>query len=243
MDEVFSLQIEFRKEKLGIHVEELVVEHKDDGEVDDDKSEDKKLGTPNSEYDKTDDECEKAATAVQIQEEESHEVTEKKVNSIDEIEDKYETIETASENLKMKTKDRACELLITSISDEELTNKGLVEYTVIRKINNVVLKGMSFSEQLNILRTTKKPFTLTFTGQNYLNRQPVLTTAYSSILKELVAEGDSVVQSIFCDMVKGSAVEKELKSSREDRAASMRVLLSNRGRLLTLLQNLTEHEE
>jgi len=90
------------------------------------------------------------------------------------------------------------------------------------------------------LSTTEKPFILTFTGPMYLKKQLVSTTAYSSILKDLVAEGDNDVKSIFYTMVKGSVIEEELQIHGEDSAAPIKALLSNRGRLITLLQNLKD---
>jgi len=278
MTELFSLEIEFCKEKLGFRVEEHLVEQKNDT----DKSEDKIVETTltseavdpddpeedceiaakaahkkdnNKNEDKIDEttpliseavepaeNCEIAAKVVQKPKEETEETVEDET-ICEVLEEKGETVETACGNDFTKTEEKPCELLITSISDQELLSKGLVEYSTLRKINNVVLEGLSFAEQLKILTTTEKPFTLTFTGPMYLKKQLVSTTAYSSILKDLVAEGENTVKSIFYTMVKGSVIEEELKVQGKDSAVPIKALLSNRGRLITLLQNLKDSDE
>lgn len=247
MIELFSLQIEFCKEKLGFRVEEHFVEQKvadDIVENDNDKNEDKMVETTalSSEAVEPEEECEEAAKAALKPEEETEETVEDE-KICEEIEEKHETVETACRNDFTKTEENPCELLVTSISDQELPSKGLVEYSTIRKINNVVLEGKSFAEQVKILSTTEKPFILTFTGPMYLKKQLVSTTAYSFILKDLVAEGENAVKSIFYTMVKGSVIEEELKVHGKDSAAPIKALLSNRGRLITLLQNLKNCDE
>jgi len=247
MTELFSLQIEFSKEKLGFRVEEHLVEQKvvdDKIENDSDKKEDK-IVDPTAltlEAGKPEEECEKAVKVVLKAEEE----VEKKVKDCKicgDVEEKRETVETANGNDFTTTVEKPCELLITSISDQELLAKGLVEFSTVRKINELVLEGKSFAEQVNLLTTTDKPFVLTFTGPAYLKKRLVSTTAYSSILKDLVAEGENSVKSIFYTMVKGSVVEEELKAHGKDCAAPIKALLSNRGRLIALLQNLKDCDE
>jgi len=245
MTELFSLQIEFSKEKLGFRVEETLLKKKEIVDKNNkEKSEDKVVGIPDlsSGAVKPEDECEEAAKVVQMIEGETEE-TEEQAKSCGEIEEKHETVDTAGEKDFTKTDKSGCELLITQISDQELLSKGLLEYLTVRKINNLILAGKRFTEQVKILTTTKKPFTLTFTGPNYLKKQLVSTTAYASILKDLVDEGENDVKSTFYTMVKGSAVEDELKAGEKGGVAPIKALLSNRGRLITLLQNLKDYEE
>jgi len=240
MTELFSLEIEFCKEKLGFRVEEHLVEQENDN----DKNEDKIVETTplNSEAVAPKEDCEIAAKAALKPEEETEDTVDDET-ICEELEEKRETVDKECGNDFTKTEEKPCELLITSISDQELLSKGLIEYSTLRKINNVVLEGKSFAEQLKILTTTEKPFTLTFTGPVYLKKQLVSTTAYSSILKDLVAEGENTVKSIFYTMVKGSVIEEELKVQGKDSAAPIKALLSNRGRLITLLQNLKDCDQ
>jgi len=246
MTELFSLEIEFCKEKLGFRVEEHLVEQKvadDIIENNNDKNEDKIVETTlTSEAIEPEEDCKIAANAALKPVEETEETVDDET-ICEELEEKRETVETARGNDFTKTEEKPCELLITSISDQEMLSRGLIEYLTIRKINNVVMKGKSFAEQLKILTTTKKPFTLTFTGPMYLKKQLVSTTAYSSILKDLVSEGENTVKSIFYSMVKGSVIEEELKVQGKDSASPIKALLSNRGRLITLLQNLKDCDE
>jgi len=93
------------------------------------------------------------------------------------------------------------------------------------------------------LLTTDKPYTITFSGENHLKPGSVSATSYSSILKELVADEKNDVQSVFYDLVKGTAVGKELECSGDDHTRDIKALLSNRGRLITLLQSIKAHEE
>merc|ERR1719245_1977553 len=244
MNELFTLQIEFTKEKLGFRVEEANRKIKEvvpeNAKV---KSEEKVVGTPalNVDASKPEDESEEAAKVASVIEGETEKANEQET-SAGEIEEKDQTVNTEGEEDFNKTEQRACDLLIIAISDEELRSQGLIEYLTLRKINKLALEGKGFAEQVEILKTTKKPFTLTFTGPNYLKKPRVPNTAYASILKDLVAEGDNDVKSTFYDMVKGSAVEEELKAGEKAGAQPIKALISNRGRLISLLQNIKEYE-
>merc|ERR1719189_149554 len=237
--------MEFSKEMLGFRVEETRPKNKElvDKSANE-KSDDKVVEDPtlSVEANKPEDESGEAAKAAHVVEGETEQANEQ-TTSAGEIEEKDQTVDTEGEKDSKKAGQRPCELLITEISDEELRSKGLIEQLTVRKINNLTLEGKSFVEQVKILKTTKKPFTLTFTGPNYLKKQQVPNTAYASILKDLVAEGDNDVKSTFYDMVKGSAVEEELKAGEKVGAAPIKALISNRGRLIALLQNLKDYEE
>jgi len=153
--------------------------------------------------------------------------------------DKIEDLETVGD----KKYERPCELVVTEIHDRNLLFHGLVENAKVIKINDITLQGLSYSEQVNILLTTERPVKLTFTGENYLKSSSVNTTAYCSILKELVANEKNDVQSVFNELVKGTAFAKELESSGDDCTTTIKALLSNRARLITLLQNFRVHED
>jgi len=237
MTELFSLQIEFSQEKLGFRVEELLVEKK---LVDD-------LVLVDLKHEK---DCEKAVKAILKAEEKTEEAilkaeekTEEMVEDekmCGEIKEKLETVEIARGTDFTKTAGKPCELLVTAISDRELLSKGLILYSTVRKVNEVALEGKSFAEQVDILTTTDRPFVLTFTGPVYLQK---FTTAYSSILKDLVAEEENTIKSIFYTMVKGTVIEEELKAHGKHCTTPIKALLSNRGRLVTLLQNLKDRDE
>jgi len=145
-------------------------------------------------------------------------------------------------NIDDRKHERPCELVVEAIHDKNLIFHGLVENAIVLKMNDTTLKGMSFSQQFDILRTSKRPLTLTFIGKNYLKSSSINTSAYSSILKALVAEEKNDVQAVFNELVKGTSFGKELESSGEDCTATIKALLSNRGRLITLLQNFRAYE-
>lgn len=243
MNDLFTLQIEFCKEKLGFRVEESQPKNKTVGSKSiKEKSEERNVGisAQSAEASKPEDESEEAAKVAVI--EGLIERANKQEQTAGEIDEKDETVNTEGEQHFTKTEPRPCDLLITAICDEELHSKGLLEHMTVRKLNNLTLEGKSFEEQVKILRTTEKPFTITFTGPNYLKKPQVSNNAYATILKDLVAEGDNDVKRTFYDMVKGTAVEQELKASEKVGAASIKALISNKGRLITLLQNLKDCE-
>jgi len=244
MNELFTLRIEFQKEMLGFRVEETRPKDKElVGKSTNEKSDEEVARNPalSVEASKPEDESEEAAKVAHVIEGETEQANELMTNA-GEIEEKDQTVNTEGEKDFNKSEQRACILLITDISDEELSSKGLIEQMTIRKINNLTIAGKGFAEQVEILKTTKKPFTLTFTGPNYLRKPQIPSTAYASILKDLVAEGDNDVKSTFYELVKGSAVEEELKAGEKVGAAPIKELISNRGRLITLLQNMKKYE-
>lgn len=151
--------------------------------------------------------------------------------------------EVESFDIDDKKYERPCELVVTEIHDKNLLFHGLVENAKVIKINDITLQGLSYSEQVNILLTTERPLKLTFTGENYLKSSSVNTTAYCSILKELVSNEKNDVQSVFSELVKGTAFANELESSGDDCTSTIKALLSNRARLITLLQNFRAHED
>jgi len=316
----FSVEIEFRKEKLGFRVQETVLEKKIDIEADCDKSEQKDVvsaaeaGVSSAESDmkmgmeqvqvidtggdqavpknfqsdfviskqrmnaclthEETDSVRKASKIAKLLDKklvvepsnDAKEATEVSDNPDDKSSMEFEKTkknsdvnkllvhmddidqtlqEPSAQTIKIEDKkcDRPCELVVTEIYDKDLLFHGLVQCAKVNKINDITLKGLSYSEQLNILMTSKRPLTLTFIGNNYLKSRFAHTSAYCSILKELVAQEKNDVQSVFYELMKGTAVGKELESPERDHSTTIRELLSNRERLITLLQNVQLNED
>jgi len=128
-----------------------------------------------------------------------------------------------------------CELLVVQIFDDELVAAGLKVGLKIKTINNTKLTGMAYSEQLELLSNTPKPYTLSFYGPNYLKRT---ASPQDPILKDLVSNEENSVKTSFYELIKGTSFENELRSSN-NQAASITALLANQRRLMALLQNLS----
>jgi len=135
-----------------------------------------------------------------------------------------------------------CELFVTKIIDEELKAKGLQENFVLRSINDIRLIGMTYTEQITLMKTTKKPYTITFIGRNFQKKKSVQKNGYVSILNELVADGDNAAKKAFQELIKGTKFESELNQS-DSRADAITALLGNQRRLMALLQNLPSAQE
>jgi len=135
-----------------------------------------------------------------------------------------------------------CELFVTNIIDEELKAKGLQENFVLRSINDIRLIGMTYTEQITLMKTTKKPYTITFIGRNFQKKKSVQKNGYVSILNELVADGDNAAKKAFQELIKGTKFESELNQS-DSRADAITALLGNQRRLMALLQNLPSAQE
>jgi len=191
--EIFTLKIEITKKKLGIRIEESLVDHFDHGE--------KTTKTNPDDVDK----------------------------SVERKESDYKDMEYT------KKQEKPCQLVVTSIMDHDLVAAGLVLNCIITAINDIQFEGMGFSEQLNLLMATPKPFTLTFMGYK-IREDGNQKENYSSILKELVANEENSVKNAFYELVQGTPFEVELESSL-DKVATITNLLGNQRRLLSLLHN------
>merc|ERR1719204_898105 len=211
MHEEFTLKLEFSKEKMGIRVEENILES---AEIDE-----KVVETADNDED---------AKAEKV----TDKVTEKGDSDEEARSDKEE---------EQKTKELPCQLIVNNVKDKDLAAAGLMENCHVIAINNKKLVGMVYSEQLKLLTTTPKPFMLTFTGKNYLRQQVNQKYGYTSILKELVADGENRVKNAFYDLVKGTPFEQELQTS-DDQVTTITDLLGNQRRLMALLQLLQVQE-
>jgi len=138
---------------------------------------------------------------------------------------------TDDEKVEAGSKEKPCELVVQMISEKSLLATGLTADCVISALNGTNLRGLTYSEQVGMLESTKRPFTITF-----LKKKSALRTAFPGILKELVADGDNAVKSAFYDLVKGTPFGIELDKS-ENKTAAISELLSNPRRLTALLQN------
>jgi len=136
---------------------------------------------------------------------------------------------------------KPCALMVQKILDEDLVKEGLFENCIVSKINDTDLVGMVWSDQIDLLKSTPKPFTITFTGKNFVKKKGAPTHVYFSILKELVADGANEVKKAFHDLVKGTSFETELQCSI-NQGATIEALLSDQRRLMALLQNLPVQE-
>jgi len=215
MTEKFTLKLEFAKAKLGIRVEEDIVETTD--------------------IDVKDQEADESA---------NEEVEQKVDNSETKIAEgkgvKAETGDSSSEELG--NEEQPCQLIVTKITDEDLIANGLMINCAVIAINDTSLSGMGYSEQLELLKTTPKPFTLSFTGEKIRRELTKQKTGYSSILKELVADNENRVKSAFYELVKGTPFEKELQSSG-DKVTTITNLLGNQRRLMALIHNFQGNQD
>jgi len=129
-----------------------------------------------------------------------------------------------------------CKLLVSHIWDKKLIADGLRENCVVKTVNGIELTGFSYHEQLKFLTSSQRPVTIAFTGQNFMKQYPPKKECQSSILLELVSEGDNFVKKAFSDFIQHTAFEKELKSSA-DQDATIAELLANPQKLLAVIQD------
>jgi len=133
-------------------------------------------------------------------------------------------------------KEKPCELVVIGITEESLVTAGLTTGCVIKAINGINLRGLTYSDQVGMFENTKKPYTVTF-----IKKKAVPRTAFPGILKKLVSEEDNAVKSAFYDLCKGTQFGIELDKS-ENKTATITELLSNKLRLTAVLQNTTVEE-
>jgi len=142
--------------------------------------------------------------------------------------------------MKVDEEEQPCELIVIDIVDKDLRDSGLKLDSIVQAINDSVMVGKLCTEQLNLLKDTPKPYTLTFTGRNFRKTTVPWKSSqkqgYSSIIKELYAFGDNEVKEAFKAMVRGTLFEQELNSSK-DVNKTIEALLGNQRRLMDLLQN------
>merc|ERR1711920_1176447 len=211
--QIVSFKLEFSKPKMGIRVEENFVEE--------------------TEYDVKEQEANNLA----------NEGAEQLMNDSEKKESEQEKMQEVSDDddeEEPRYIERPCQLIVTKITDQDLIDGGLVEDSIVTAINDTSLDGMVYSEQIELLRTTPKPFTLTFEIEKYRDN-PEKGTGYSSILKELVSDGENSIKKAFYELVKGTPFEKELQST-DDPVTTISALLGNQRRLMALLKNIEVHE-
>jgi len=127
--------------------------------------------------------------------------------------------------------EQPCELIVKMITEKSLLASGLTTDCVVSAINGTIIRGMTYSKQIGLFESTKKPYKITF-----LKREAAQRTAFPGILRELVSEGDNEVKSTFYALVEGTQFGIELDKS-ENKTATITELLSNQRRLTALLQN------
>jgi len=142
--------------------------------------------------------------------------------------------ENASDSIDQKEK--PCELFVKKIQDEDLFASGLTEGCVILTINGINMRGLTYSEQVDMFTNTEKPFTITF-----LKKKSALQTDFPGILKELVSDEDNLVKSAFYDLVKGTPFGIELEKSK-NKTVTITELLSSQRKLTAVLQNTITQE-
>jgi len=160
-------------------------------------------------------------------------------NVIDDVE---KIVDKVAENYGMESKrveedkEEPCQLTVCDINDQSLYDAGLQVNYLLSAVNDVVLPGKGYNEQLELLSKTPKPLFVTFTGMKVIRKDNPYELGYSSIIKELVADGDNVVKEAFNSMVKGMPFEEEMKAS-DDQTETITALLADERRLLALIQN------
>jgi len=241
MHEQCTLKLEFSKEKMGIRVEERQVSSYDE------PSEKEKLVEPGTVRKKIE-EIEKGGksekntkidasmkTLLKVVDDMEKGIKEAFTKENTEQKTKVEEKGSKAIEKEEKTEEGPCELVVTNISDQDLTAAGLKVNFVVAAINDKSLAGMRYDEQLDLLKNTPKPYVLTFTGEKYLQHKPASKHSYDSILKELTADEDNSVKRAFQELVEGTPFENELKDST-DKTGTIEKLLSNQSRLMALLQ-------
>jgi len=231
MYDLFTLEMEFSKEKMGIRVEESLILLDED---DDEKSEREKLRGSGivGKAIKNIEEAKKKA------ERDAMKTLEKvggdmKKGVVEQFGDE-KSEEEVCEKKEDKNAEPPCELLVTNIIDEDLIAAGLKVNCVVAALNGKPLEG-TYTDQLDLLIKTPKPYMLTFTGENYLKHKPQPKHGYHSILKEITADEDNSVKRAFHELVEGTQFERELKASTYKKE-TIEKLLSNQRRLMALLQ-------
>jgi len=231
MYEQFTLKLEFSKEKMGIRVEESLFLPDED---DDEKSEREKL-RESGVVTKAIKNIEKGGKKTENDAMKTLEkVAEEMGKGVIEVFGNEKPEEEVCEKKEEKSDEPPCELLVTNIFDEDLIAAGLKVNCVVVALNDKPLAG-TYTDQLDLLLQTPKPYILTFKGENYLKHKPQAKHGYHSILKEITADVDNSVKRAFHELVEGTHFERELKTS-SDQKETIEKLLSNQRRLMALLR-------
>jgi len=226
MNEHFVKKVEFSKEKLGISVEERLVEVEED---------DKKVNNQEVFYTALKGNADlqdiKGAACADNTAKETKPYDDGKSEENAKVKEKVERDER-----EVVEWGQPCELVVVKIMDDDISAMGLVIESVVTAINDTTLRGLTYDEQIKLITSTKKPYTLTFSGPMYLKEKTVRSTAYPELLKKLTAEENTIVKDVFYDLVKGTPFGNELDSS-EDKVSVISELLSNQRRLAEVLQS------
>lgn len=262
MHKIFSLKIEFSKPKLGIRVEEKIL-NKTAGATPaapQEKKEDVEpaptapaaaAAAPPAEEGKEEipapADAAKEAAAAPADAEDAAAAAEPAAEKEPEKEDAAAPPAAAEPAAETKPapepaeeeqkKDPPCTLIVTAISDDDIRKQGLAEQMSLVALNDKKLDGLGYHAQLDLVRDTPKPFILTFSGPKYLQKAAVTTNAYPEILKQLLSDKSNPTQKAFSSIITGSTFQKDLQAS-EDPKQLIRDLLNNQRQLSALLQNL-----
>jgi len=81
-------------------------------------------------------------------------------------------IEDSKDNasVSMCRPEKPCELTVQVISDDSLLAAGLTPGCVVKAINGMNLRGLMYNKQIGMLTNTKKPFTITFLKKTFVER-------------------------------------------------------------------------
>jgi len=249
----FQLTLNFNKDKLGIRVEEKIIEEPALClDADQEKKDDEDIPAPAADEDKAD--ADKAEDDIPAPAAEENADAEKAEDAAAEPaaedgeaaaepapaaeEEPAQAAEAAEE--AQEEKEPACTLVVTAISDEDLLAKGLCESMALMKLNDTKIDGLPYSKQLGMLTETKKPFTITFSGPNFLKLGQNQLTVFPAILKQLTSDEPNDAQTAFKSIIQGSQFEKELAAS-DKKDELITELLSNQHKLQNLLQSVTTH--
>jgi hypothetical protein len=224
MHETFTVTIEFTKESIGLKVEERVIDNYE--------GEEKIIERAENYIDKIEIVDKNPLGHEEISQGGKLEYQHTVFNS--------PAVPYESGNLDMQ-QEEPCKLIVSEILDDDLSAAGLEVNCVMTAINDIRLVGLTYTKQINLVKTTPKPFKITFTGEKFLKKKPVLEHGYQSILKELVADGDNAVKKAFQELIKGTLFETELNKS-SNQANTITALLTDQRKLMALLQNLTVQE-
>lgn len=245
MRQHFQLTLTFSKEKLGIRVEEKVIEEAPCQDNDQEKKDDD-IPAPAAEEPKVEDKADATAeddipAPAEAEKEEAAkedgEAAEEPAAPAEEAE------QAAAPAAEVEEKEPPCTLVVTAISDEELLKEGLCESMALMKLNDAKIDGLPYSKQLGMLTGTDKPFTITFSGPNFLKLGQNKVTVFPAILKQLTADEPNDAQAAFKAIIKDSKFEGELNAAadKEESTKLITELLSNQQKLQNLLQSVTTH--
>jgi len=232
MHEEITFSITFDKEKLGFRVQENMISIADVVQTKEieEKVETKDEGVAETAVKKVEDVAEVVEDAV----EKTEKAAEKVVKEVE-----AEAVKESKE--EEQKKEPPCLLTVSDVLDPSLISLGLKSKVELRLLNEIVLPGKGYGEQLGLLQTTPKPFDITFAIMGFVNKSSNQEHGYTSILKELVDEEENSVKNAFNILIKGTPFEEELNAT-DDKISCITALLANQRRLLALIQNCQVNE-